>query len=317
MGGKSAPAPDYSGMERVANRQLDFSERQYNEMKPVLTGLADTMSAAQQQQMEAASYNLGMQKIYDQSKLGLLRDAEAYDTDARRAQISAQAATDAANAFATTQGMAARDMARRGINPSSGAALALNNQNAVSNAALRANSANQARTAAEQMGQSMRFGAVGLGNPFAGQALGSFGGATGAGQAAGGMYAAPGTQYMQGLSSAGTTYGNMANTQASVYNNAMNAEGEFWGSVLGAGARVGAAVAGSDRRLKQDIVVVGRDAKTGLPLYEFSYKSDPTRRFIGVMADEAEKVMPAAVSTGMDGFKRVDYAMLGIEMLEV
>ena len=30
------------------------------------------------------------------------------------------------------------------------------------------------------------------------------------------------------------------------------------------------------------------------------------------MADEVEAVMPAAVSVGADGYKQVDYAMLGI-----
>jgi hypothetical protein len=74
---------------------------------------------------------------------------------------------------------------------------------------------------------------------------------------------------------------------------------------------------GSDRRLKQDIELVGRDERTMLPLYEFAYKSDPTRRFLGVMADEAEAYMPAAVFTGEDGYKYVNYAMLGIEMMEI
>jgi hypothetical protein len=73
----------------------------------------------------------------------------------------------------------------------------------------------------------------------------------------------------------------------------------------------------SDRRLNQDIELVGRDERTGLPLYEYAYKSDPSRRFLGVMADDVEAYMPAAVGEGEDGYKYVNYAMLGIEMVEV
>jgi hypothetical protein len=140
---------------------------------------------------------------------------------------------------------------------------------------------------------------------------------------------APGNQFMQGLGAGASTIGSGRNmlqsgltsimgTQADLYNSGQNRESEMWGAILGAGSRVGAAaLGGSDRRLKQDIELVGRDERTMLPLYEFAYKSDPSRRYIGVMADEAEAYMPEAVRVGEDGYKYVNYAMLGIEMLEV
>jgi hypothetical protein len=73
----------------------------------------------------------------------------------------------------------------------------------------------------------------------------------------------------------------------------------------------------SDRRLKEHIVQVGSHP-LGLGLYLFSYKQEFKHRCgqgrqFGVMADEVEHVMPAAVSLDADGFRRVDYAMLGIE----
>jgi hypothetical protein len=54
MGGKSAAPPDYSAMaaatergiataERLGNRQMDFAQRQYEEMKP----LAERVAAQQ------------------------------------------------------------------------------------------------------------------------------------------------------------------------------------------------------------------------------------------------------------------------------
>ena len=68
----------------------------------------------------------------------------------------------------------------------------------------------------------------------------------------------------------------------------------------------------SDMRLKKDIIRVGTTLHQ-LPLYDFSYIDQPGR-FEGVMAQDVLKVMPEAVSIGADGFYRVNYTMLGIEM---
>jgi hypothetical protein len=74
----------------------------------------------------------------------------------------------------------------------------------------------------------------------------------------------------------------------------------------------------SDRRLKKNIKLVGKHERTGLNLYRFSYKDDPeSRRFEGVMSDEVREYMPDAVVQGADGFDRVHYSMLGIEMNEI
>lgn len=65
-----------------------------------------------------------------------------------------------------------------------------------------------------------------------------------------------------------------------------------------------------------DIRPVGVDERTGLTLYEFSYKGS-SRRFVGVMADEVEKLYPEAVFEMSDGYKAVNYAAPGIELKEV
>ena len=69
--------------------------------------------------------------------------------------------------------------------------------------------------------------------------------------------------------------------------------------------------------MKQDNELVGRDERTGLNLYEFAYKAEPGKRWVGVMADEVREVAPDAVHRGADGFDSVDYAALGIDMMEV
>jgi hypothetical protein len=68
----------------------------------------------------------------------------------------------------------------------------------------------------------------------------------------------------------------------------------------------------SDRRMKQNISQVGKLA-SGLPLYRFEYKPEFKEIaghgiFVGVMADEAEKLIPEAVSVHANGYKYVDYA---------
>lgn len=73
----------------------------------------------------------------------------------------------------------------------------------------------------------------------------------------------------------------------------------------------------SDRALKQDIVRIGTHP-AGFGLYLFDYKPEFSRsagygRQFGVMADEVERVLPKAVVMHPDGYKQVDYAMLGID----
>lgn len=72
----------------------------------------------------------------------------------------------------------------------------------------------------------------------------------------------------------------------------------------------------SDRSAKENIVRIGSHP-FGLGLYLFDYKPAFRKQWgqgrqFGVMADEVEKVMPEAVSVHPDGYKMVDYAMLGI-----
>ncbi len=64
----------------------------------------------------------------------------------------------------------------------------------------------------------------------------------------------------------------------------------------------------SDRRLKTDVVRVDT-LPNGLPLYSFRYVGG-AQRFIGVMADDVELVIPGAVSVDAAGYKQVDYSQL-------
>jgi hypothetical protein len=76
----------------------------------------------------------------------------------------------------------------------------------------------------------------------------------------------------------------------------------------GVGGGTGTAPGLSDRRLKENVERIGTLPVSGLPVYEFNYIGQ-SGRVVGVMADEAEAVMPEAVGN-ISGFRTVDYGML-------
>lgn len=70
-----------------------------------------------------------------------------------------------------------------------------------------------------------------------------------------------------------------------------------------------AGIMASDRRLKKNIQRIGTHA-LGIGVYIFDYIWGGGKQ-IGVMADEVETVMPDAVIVRPDGFKMVNYSMIG------
>lgn len=316
MGGKSQPAPDYGPMQQLGREQLDFAKRQYAEMMPLARQVYGQQMDAQRQQMDQAqNYFNYQQQTFRPVEQGLVRDAERFNTEAYREQLAGQAAAAAGRAFGVQQGMGQRAMAARGVNPNSGAAMAMQAQGNLGLAAQRANAMTGARTQAEQLGFARRMDVTGLGRNLAGASTAAYGGATSAGTAGVNTAMAPGGQRMQGMANAGQTYGNILNNQTSQFNTGLKAEGEVTGALVGAGTT--AAFRMSDRRLKENIELVGRDERTMLPLYEFEYINGSGRRFLGVMAQDVAESHPDMVFTMPDGFMAVNYAGLGIEMVEV
>lgn len=74
-----------------------------------------------------------------------------------------------------------------------------------------------------------------------------------------------------------------------------------------------AGVETSDRRLKRDIVAVGR-LDNGIALYRYRYLWS-NQEYVGVMAQEVAPIMPDAVLKGLDGYFRVDYCRLGLRLM--
>jgi hypothetical protein len=211
--------------------------------------------------------------------------------------------------------MSQRANASMGINPNSGRAMSMSNQSNLGLAAGRANAMTGARNQADQLGFARRMDVTGLGRNLPGASTAAYNGANTAGTAGINTSMAPGSQRNQGYTGASQTYGNVLTNQTNQFNTGLNAEGQVYGALAGAATTYG--FAKSDRRLKENIEVVGRDERTMLPLYEFEYIGGSGKRYLGVMADDVKTKFPEMVTTMPDGYDAVNYAGLGIDMLEV
>lgn len=96
-----------------------------------------------------------------------------------------------------------------------------------------------------------------------------------------------------------------------IYNAQSAAASQLAGAAIGAGGMLGGAGIAkfSDIRLKTNIIKHGIHKTLGIGLYTWDYIWG--EKGAGVMAQELEKVMPEAVITMPDGFKAVNYSMLG------
>lgn len=83
------------------------------------------------------------------------------------------------------------------------------------------------------------------------------------------------------------------------------------GGMRGGGGGRGGGGRRSDLRLKHDVVEVGRLAN-GIGIYRFVYNGGHTT-YVGVIAQEVQNVMPAAITQGTDGYLRVRYNKLGLK----
>lgn len=112
--------------------------------------------------------------------------------------------------------------------------------------------------------------------------------------------------------------GGLMNQGYSIASANANQGGDFLGGALGLAGSLGSAAifTGSDSSIKENIKLVG-EHRPGINLYNFEYRPEYKDKwghggFIGVMADEVEKVMPEAVEMHPDGYRVVNYSMIGL-----
>ena len=73
----------------------------------------------------------------------------------------------------------------------------------------------------------------------------------------------------------------------------------------------------SDIRLKTDITLIGK-SPSGINIYEFRFKSDPSKKYQGVLADELLNTQfENAIYIDADGYYAVDYNKIDVEFKEI
>jgi len=341
------PAPDYSQMagasveaarlgKELGESQLAEAKRQYDLNKAVVDPVvASQLGLMKQTKEQGDDYYKYMQDTFRPLEKGMVDTAGREGSDARLEEMAGQATADMRRGQTQQANMMARQGLRYGYSPAKMAMMA--GQMAGANASAVAGAATGARNQQRNIGWARQMDAAGLGRNLSGASLGAYGLSNNSGNSAVANSMAPGGMLMSGMAQgAGMQQtgqgqriqglGGILNAQTSAYGQGLQAEsngGGGLGALLGAGAQLGAAGIqyggwfGSDRRLKEDIVLVGKDERTGLNLYEFAYKDSDGTRYRGVMADEVEPRFPAAVVYDDIGFASVNYGMLGIQMVEV
>jgi Chaperone of endosialidase len=326
------PDPD---LTRAQTEQLgiqsDIAER--------MVGISEELLPYQIQQMEqgirsaeTAYADSREDRAYTMDRRGkltglqdqIIGDANTYDSAAMQEQRAAQGVADTETMIAGSEAAAARDLARRGVNPASGAALAQGNASSLAKAGIKVGAANAGRTQARAEGYMLADRATNVlaGYPSMSMSATQNGvfngmaGLTAANQAVGGIQSGFGAASGASAGAASTASG-LYGQQMSAYNTAMNnqaatnnANTQAAGTAIGAGISAYAMYAGlaaSDRSLKTNIVKVSDDPR-GFGWYIFDYVGGARGQY-GVMAQEVAAVLPEAVGY-KNGFLAVNYSQL-------
>ena len=272
MGSKSssAPAPDphlTAAQVRSVDAQTRLADLSYDkivELSPLIGGqmqrsidasyLAENRGNIIFDQSQAdRAHTLGRRDDLTKIQDNIYGDYKAYDNGAMRERLLGEATTDINSSFANANAMQSRDLARRGVNPSSGAALMMRNQSTLNQALALSKASRDVSEAARLEGYRLGDRALGAftGNQqlamqasSAGMnmANGSYGLATsGMGAVGSGLNA-----YNTGYGAAAGMYGNMGSTATSAFNAQATyknqqdqlaaQQGDWFGTALGMGA---------------------------------------------------------------------------------
>lgn len=342
-------APDSSGINRAAeanaelgSRALDWYKQAYEDQAPArerAAATAERVSLSQIEGMDTATRLAREADDYSKTTFRplerqVVRDAQDFDTEAKREELAGLAAGDVQTAAATARGAATRDLTRMGVNPNDGAFGA--SARAVENATTLslANAKTKARRDAQAIGDAKKMDAISLGRGLPGQqatqtqlALSSGNSAVGNAQVpvsiAQGATEQAGrgfTTAMQGNSSAGNLYAQAAQVGR------QDDSGLLGGitSLASTAGRLGWAPFASDEEIKTDRKPVkGRVALAAarkMPVDSWKYKKgspgdDGGKTHIGPMAQD---VHAAAGEAAAPGGKTIDpISMHGITLAAV
>lgn len=328
-------APDMTAMNTIAatqaklsQEQLDWAKSIYADTAPdraAATARANTVSDAQLAALnkqtaltdDYAAYNKGTFRPLEQS---IVADANNFNTPERIDAAVGKATADVNSGFSNVQGQQQRSLARMGVNPNSGKALALGNQTAIAQAAALAGASNKARTDTETLGRAMKMDAASLGRNLPANQATSAGLAVNQGNAAvasgmqSGNINAQGANIMQtGFNGASNTMGNAGSLYGSIANiqNTANAQSSPWGAIGQVAGQFAGSTAGStmlaslsDKKAKKNIKKVSGKSSLAafrkMPVSNWDYKTGKGDggNHTGPMAQDVQKGLGNSVAPG-------------------
>lgn len=240
----------------------------------------------------------------------IIGEAKNYNTVAKQEEMAAKGVADVETMVAGSEASAARDLARRGVNPSSGAALSQSNASSLAKAGLKVSASNAGRAQARDEGRMLQDRATNALSGYPSMSMSAtqnsvangMAGITATGSTLGSIQSGYGSASGASAGAATTAagiYGQQMDAYTSARNNAAaqsNANTQAAGTAVGASISAYAMYAGlaaSDRSLKTNIKKVSDDPR-GFGWYTFDYVAGPRGQF-GVMAQEVMPIIPDAV----------------------
>ena len=322
-------APDLSGQNQAALQQANLSKEQLDWAKQIYGDTAPDRKAATERANMVSDAQLGQMK--EQSALtsdyakynretfrpleqGIVDGANSYDSEGQRELAAGRASADVNQSFGLARAQMGRDLARRGVDPSSGAALAASSDMASQQALGLAGAANNARLSTQTQGYARKMDAANLGRGLASSQATSAGLALNQGNSAAsngamsGNINAQGNQIMNqgfagaqgGLDGASKTYNNIDKLgyQMNKDNNA--AMGDF-------AKMAGTLFVASDKNMKEKRKLVSPKmslaAVRNMPVESWRYKrgspgDDGGKSHVGPMAQDVRKGLGDATAPG-------------------
>lgn len=257
--GMSASAASSAEIARIqqesAREYLAFQKQQYADMKPLAEAVSNKQIQTMDQQMGIAAANEARASEYSNYERttfrpleqSLVKDANEFDTDAKREELARRGMADVATAYDAQRKQALDTLARYGVNPNSNRFAAINAQLNQAQAADSAGVATNARTNAEQLGYARKIDAASLGRNLASNASTAYGIATSAGNSANASgatamdsAAAPGAAMGASYGSYSSQLGNASGS----YTNAGNLYGRGYGIASERASAANAALSG-------------------------------------------------------------------------
>lgn len=205
-------------------------------------------NTAYEQSQDDRKFALGKRDLLSGIQNGMVDEAKAFSTADRQNELAGKAISDVTQSIDGAQAQQDMDLARAGVDPASGRALAIRSATGMSGALAKAQAGTMARTQARVEGRALTDRASNALAGYPAMSMQTTGSGAGFGSSGINIANTGANGMNSGFSTAGNMAGQMGSNASNMYgtmgnykNNADSAEGQGFGAVVGAGATVAAA----------------------------------------------------------------------------